>query len=185
MSVGVRLPLRAAQAVAESVVAALRPACERIEIAGSIRRRRPDVGDVEIVAVSKVVTTEPMEFFGEATRVALLPDHVTALLRSGTLAPHPERPANGERYKRLWIPATGLQLDLFIVSPPAQWGPILAIRTGPAEFSKRLVEALHPKGLRCEGGRVLDWGGVTRPCPEERDFFAACGVPWTEPEARG
>ncbi len=39
--------------IAEKVKAQLAPHCERIEIAGSIRRKKPDVGDIEIVAIPK------------------------------------------------------------------------------------------------------------------------------------
>ena len=35
--------------IAEKTKAQLAPYCERIEIAGSIRRKKPDVGDIEIV----------------------------------------------------------------------------------------------------------------------------------------
>ena len=40
--------------IAESLVEKLRPACERIEIAGSLRREKAMVGDIEIVAVPRL-----------------------------------------------------------------------------------------------------------------------------------
>lgn len=46
-----RFPLRTAERIAHSVYERLRGTCDRIEIAGSIRRRANDVKDGEIVAI--------------------------------------------------------------------------------------------------------------------------------------
>jgi DNA polymerase/3'-5' exonuclease PolX len=40
-----------ATAIAERIKAELAPYTERIEIAGSVRRRKPEVKDIELVAV--------------------------------------------------------------------------------------------------------------------------------------
>jgi len=48
-----RMKLEEAQVIAEKTKALLAPYCERIEIAGSIRRKKPDVGDIELVAIPK------------------------------------------------------------------------------------------------------------------------------------
>ena len=37
--------------IAQHIVDSLSPFCERIELAGSLRRKRPMVGDIEIVAI--------------------------------------------------------------------------------------------------------------------------------------
>ena len=55
-----------------------------------------------------------------------------------------------------------LPVDLFIVHPPAEWGVIFALRTGPGDWNVRLVIA----------------------CPEEADFFRALGQAWVEPWER-
>jgi DNA polymerase/3'-5' exonuclease PolX len=98
----------------------------------------------------------------------------------------PDKPAlkklnNGTRYMKLYEDIVGIQIDLFIVRPPAQWGPIISIRTGSAEYSKRLVTALRVKGLRCEDGQVLDRMGKVVSCPEEIDFFRAAGLKMINP----
>jgi DNA polymerase/3'-5' exonuclease PolX len=46
-----------ALAIAERTRAALAPYCDRIEIAGSIRRRNPSVKDIELVAIPRQVPT--------------------------------------------------------------------------------------------------------------------------------
>jgi len=50
---GIRHPLGMIRVLADQVVCALAPFCERIETAGSIRRERPFCGDVAVVAVPR------------------------------------------------------------------------------------------------------------------------------------
>jgi DNA polymerase/3'-5' exonuclease PolX len=81
----------------------------------------------------------------------------------------------------------GLKLDLFCTSWEC-WGAIFAIRTGPAEFSKRLVTTasrggLLRDGLRVSEGRVLTEAGEPLETPSETEFLALCGG-WIEPKDR-
>ena len=117
----------------------------------------------------------------------------TALLAVGVLAHLLDkngRPAFGEKLKRVVFrgQAGELPLDLFAVTPPAQWGVILAIRTGPGAFSTRLVTQRRYGGGMPEGYRVRDgalWDGERLvETPEEADLFAALGLPWLPPERR-
>lgn len=76
-----------------------------------------------------------------------------------------------------------MQVDLFLVLPPAEWGPLFAIRTGPADYSRAAVTKLRERGMRCEDGAI--WRGNERlACPDEATFFALCGLPYATPEAR-
>jgi DNA polymerase/3'-5' exonuclease PolX len=109
------------------------------------------------------------------------------------------RQAIGSRYKRLTV--HGVAVDLFSVLPPASWGVIFAIRTGPEAFSRRLVtqrrkRGLLPDHLRVERGTIVFDEGPQSVIPgartmadgivvrEERDVFALCGLDWIEPEER-
>jgi hypothetical protein len=202
------LPLPKAQGLSERIVAALRPASARIEVAGSIRRHRPEVGDIEAVVIPRRGGGLFADEDGPSLLDGLLHDLVQAgRLRMGRL--------NGDRFKQFEIPACpGLTLDLFIVTP-ATWGVQLAIRTGAAEFSKALVTERSRGGLLQDGlivrsGRVwrrdqvvvgmIDWSGslkresgpffqplpgaVPLDTPEEQDFLGLCGG-WVDPQARG
>lgn len=60
---------------------------------------------------------------------------------------------------------------------------IFTIRTGPAEWSHRLVTECKRLFRRVEGGYLYRSGKVW-PCPEERDFFEGIGQPWVEPADR-
>jgi DNA polymerase (family 10) len=191
----VRVPLAQAEAVAEAALALLAPACERVEVAGSIRRRKADVGDVELVAVPKL---EPVtDLFGAVTgQRDLLHERCAALLAEGVFAHRlgvDGKRSFGPKSKRLRFTHDGapFPLDLFVVTPPAQWGAVFTIRTGPGDFSKRLVTSrlqypgygLMPAGMREHEGSLWD-GGRPVPTPEEGDFFAALGLAWLPPELR-
>lgn len=193
MSTGTRVLLADAKAIADELVTALRPGCERIEIAGSIRRERPDVGDIEIVAVPRRWTeTVPDGMFGEheTTRDAL-DEAIEALRADGVLALASEKPAYGDRYKKLVHVASGLQVDLFAVMPPATWGVLFLIRTGPETFSHWLVAEARRRRFHVVDG-ALHRGGLgcgSIPCtivdtPEEGDVMRALDIAYRPPHLR-
>ena len=98
---------------------------------------------------------------------------------------------NGNKYKQVEL-KDGINLDLFIVTPPAQWGVQFMIRTGSAEFSHRFVTIKHqggllPSYLRVKDGAIWHIGkGVSRmiETPEEADVFKVLGINYIEPEKR-
>ena len=162
------------------------PFCERIEIAGGLRRRKPDVHDLELVAVPRLIPQTDLlgHVFGEHN---LLDEHLTYLVEIGRLQPGSK---NGQRYKQFKVPPTGIALDLFIVLPPAQWGVIFAIRTGPAHFSHWLVShqlygGALPNHLRVKDGAVWSiYGNEPYETPTEERFFEQLGLPWIDPVDR-
>ena len=52
------MELYEARVITEDLLAYQRPYCERIEIAGSVRRRRPQVNDIEIVCIPKTIVQQ-------------------------------------------------------------------------------------------------------------------------------
>lgn len=196
-----RIPYDEALALAGEVVELLQVACDRIEIAGSLRRKMQFIGDVEIVAAPRF--EEERSLFAELpTRTNALDELVGQLVADGTLAKRldaNERPRFGSKLK--YLSYRGFAVDLFAVIPPAQWGVIFAIRTGPADYSHQFVTTqgqsfrdfegfrrggLLPKGLRVHEGQLLVVDDVERliPTPEETDFFAAIGVDYAQPSTR-
>jgi DNA polymerase/3'-5' exonuclease PolX len=175
------VPLERARFFAENIRAALLPACERLEIAGSIRRGVATVKDVELVAVPKGI---PTDLFGKVLEDdrSELDVLVDGFVSEGLLeAREPRR--MGLRYKALRAVRSGIALDLFIVRPPAEWGTIFAIRTGGADFSRFCVTKARERGRRVERGRVLE-GTKVISTPTEEDFFRAVGVGFLPPESR-
>ncbi len=176
-----------ARRIAEEVIAALAPQCERIEVAGSIRRREPEVQDIEIVYQSQMAAVQAQLF--DVHREALYPlahDTIERLVSEGVLAYDAVVRRNGPLYKRLIHQASGEVVELFRATAE-NWGLILALRTGPTEFSKILVSHGWDRGILPPEVTIRDgsvWVRGTRyPVPEEETFFRLLGVPeWPAPQ---
>lgn len=171
---------------------------DRIEIVGSLRRGASEVADIEILCVPKFEDV-PSGLFGENEPVNLLHIEMAKKLASGEVEHRygkDGKGAFGPRFMRLlWVvpesPELGeerVPVDLFVCLPPAQWGVLKVIRTGPAEFSKQaMTQGVHggmlPMGMRVEDGRILD-RGVPLETPDEETFFKQIGVEFIRPEDR-
>lgn len=165
--------------VANHIVEALRPACHRIEIAGSLRRKKEMVGDIEIVAIPKLHTNligEPMDT-----------SEVDDLLANWPIV----LGKNGKKYKAFsfeWQPGWTFKVDLFLQPDPATWGYNFMVRTGSAEFSKAMVTPIEygghkPKGYEIREARIYR-NGVLLHTPEEEDIFRTWGMDFVPPEQR-
>ncbi len=171
-----KMPYTEALAIAERLVALLRPGTERIEIAGSVRRRKPECGDIELVAIPKQM--RELNMFGGLITTGSALDVI--------LAEQPWRAIkNGQCYKQFDIGPC--MLDLFIATPE-KWGCVFTIRTGSAEFSHRLVTkkrlgGLCPAYISFNDGRLWN-NGIVQPTPEEADVFRLLGIDWISPEKR-
>ncbi|GIV65253.1 MAG: hypothetical protein AB1457_17570 [Chloroflexota bacterium] len=167
-----KVPLEFAEQIAYKYAEKLLPYCDRLEIAGSIRRRKAEVGDIEIVVLPKPF----VDLFGNENGYQ---DPVLAGVWVNKA---------GRRYKQYALPE-GVNLDLFIVLPPAQWGVIFALRTGGAEFSHKLVTpkpyGYLPQEYVIKDGAVhrADTGEIV-PTPEEVDFLTLCGAANIPPQER-
>lgn len=176
------IPRAVAATVADRISSALVAdgCCWRAVAAGSIRRQKPVVGDIEVVA-------ELSGDFGASARVGKVISDLG--IQHGLPASNGNRAPWGPRYYRALVPANGgdlkLPLDLFVVFPPATWAVVYLIRTGSAEFSQSFVTRLRTFGLRSEAGRILRGdGGEDVPVPDETALFDLCRLPWIEPRDR-
>lgn len=191
MAEGRRIPWAEAHALAVEAMNLLTQATERIAIAGSIRRRRADVGDLELVCIPIVERRTQVDLFGEAAGASAhnhLDGLAAGLVESRVFGHRPDkngRSAFGVKYKRLTY--RGVGLDVFSASAET-WGAIFTIRTGSADFTHKLVTprlmgGYLQTGRQVKDGRLWDAGRLLD-TPEERDFLRECGVPWIEPEER-
>lgn len=184
-----------AERAADRLLDLLRPVCDRVEVAGSVRRACDVVNDLEVCAIPKVALLRDGTLFEQ--RVDLLGklmDQVTAGRVQGVSRPADpgrglRKPPWGQKQKRLMLFDHGrwFAVDLFIGSVET-WGALLAIRTGPAEFSQLLVTqradgGAMPDGWRCKDLRVATPQG-RRDTPSEAEFFEALGVPCWDPRER-
>jgi len=194
------VPLDIAQAVADKLVERFAPACARIEIAGSLRREKATVGDIELVAISKLYRAGQLDLFGQGAEEGALRSRLDDVLDELLVADPPRifreppkdvagQPRWGNKYKCFWLyinPTFGhVQVDLFTATPE-NWGAILTIRTGPAAFGK-LLQA-HIKNdtpyRQQDGLLVVEKTGEVVPVPEEADYFRLAGVAWIPPAER-
>jgi len=199
MSAGYRFKRDDALPRAAALIEALRPACAQIEIAGSLRRGKATVGDIEIVArplVEERPVAGQLGLFGDGQpatveRVSLLDPLLERLAAAGEI--HQARPfthekgAWGEKYKKFWTALDGgvIQVDLFLVNAE-NWGAILMIRTGPSDFSRAVVDQFRrDKKYRQQGGYLISQSsGQIVPVPKERDYFRYLGIAYIPPEQR-
>jgi DNA polymerase/3'-5' exonuclease PolX len=170
-----RMSLPRARQLAESLVMELSPACQRIEIAGSIRRRERLVGDVEIVAIprepERLVVGRPGNLLDQA---------LAEICRKRAFV----RLKDGERYKQFEVVHAACRLDLYLCTP-ATWGWIMVLRTGPQAFTKSLVckknlGGVCPPEVSFRDGRIVRLDQVID-TPEEADVFEALGLRHLEP----
>lgn len=173
------MELEAARDLAHNVLYLINPACQQTTVAGSIRRGKPEVKDIELVA-EPYYDHSPPNLFGEAgAQTSRLEEKIAELVGSGQLAFDKQTKRNGPKYKRLCLPGHEMAIDLFIANA-ANWGNILAIRTGDADFSRALVTSrvfggLMPTDMRQKDG-MLWRGSQPVECFTEEDFFMHLGL---------
>lgn len=179
-------------------------------IAGGARRRKAEVHDLEIVAMSLLGAPRP-EFGQKNPDRSHLERQLRILVEGGWL----KTEMGGEKFKKFEIKRLSdwgipqsinpFMLDLFIVTPPSQWGVTLMIRTGPGEFSQWMVTQRSKRGALPDEYFVkhnVVWRSGTEvpnqaekaaqmmteanfvKMPEEGDWFDLCGMTWIEPAKR-
>lgn len=185
MSEGVRIPHHMGLRIAESALDLLAGTFERAAVAGSLRRGKADVGDVELVL-------RPTYIDG----VNLLEERCADLLRANVVALAKRSDgaikSNGPRHKVLVY--DGVPLDMYVVLPERHWGPRMLLSTGPGDANGVLVTSagqrnregnmgVLPRGLVFSDGGIYD-GETLLTTPEEADVFHACGLPFIPPNER-
>jgi DNA polymerase/3'-5' exonuclease PolX len=186
MSAGTKQPLAHAIERAEAFRALFYSGSYmRWELAGSVRRKCPSVGDIEAVIIPAWggVTVADGLFTKELANVNLLWHRLDSLVEDGKVSKWVRdngRTCWGEKTRA--VNFAGQCFEIYTATENT-WGSTMAIRTGPREFSMRLVTAFLPRGLRAEDG-YLRRGIELIPCPDEAAYMAAAGFKWIAPEAR-
>jgi DNA polymerase/3'-5' exonuclease PolX len=154
-----------ARDIAERIVTALAPACHRIEIAGSLRRRRPEVGDIDLVLIPR-------------SRVAL------EILIRELYGRKPEK--SGEHYLMLKS-FDGIQVDLYLATP-ATWATLLLIRTGSKAHNITLCQRARKFNLKLhangDGMESLCGHHPLIAIEREEQVFTLLALPYREPWER-
>lgn len=184
----VRFPVEEARAVAHWLIELLSPACQRIEIAGSIRRGLSEVGDVELVCIPR--TEEQPDLFGNAgTRTDLLDMRIQELLSGDAPVLEYRLNVSGHRTygplnKLLRYRLNRLPIDVFSTTPE-HWGMALFVRTGPKDWNIRAMSRLRELGREGHAyGGVTLADGTDVPCPTEERVFELLEWGYVRPEGR-
>jgi DNA polymerase (family 10) len=154
-----------ARAIADQVAQALvaHGGVDRIEVAGSLRRLRDTVKDVDILVTS-----------AEPARVVRT---LTSLPSVAEVMGHGDTRASVRHQD-------GLQIDLRVVEPDA-FGAALQYFTGSRDHNVRLREIASRKGLRVSEYGVFDErSGARLAAATEEEVYRAVGLPWIPPEIR-
>jgi len=137
------------------------PTVERAEVAGSYRRKKATVGDIDII----VVTKDPEQV---ADAIAKLPS-VKGVV------------AKGEK-KVSFDLQSGLRVDARLVDL-SQWGSALLYFTGDKEHNISLRKIAMSRGWKLNEYGLFE-GNDILVSKEEKDVYEKLGLQWIEPEKR-
>ncbi|WP_432117496.1 DNA polymerase/3'-5' exonuclease PolX [Streptomyces sp. bgisy032] len=162
---GGRILLSTATETAEDIVAGLSgiTGCERCAYAGSLRRLRETVGDIDVLVA--------------AARPAPFMDALTELPATAEVVAH-------GRKKTSIRTVTGVQVDLRVV-PPDAWGGGMQYFTGSKAHNIRTRTIAVHLGLKLsEYGLFETEGGKRVASRSEEEVYARLGLPWIPPTLR-
>ena len=160
-----RLPLGVAYPLVQGIIAALLkvPGVREAAPAGSLRRMRPTVGDLDILAAASD-SGPVMQAFTS------LPGVLRVLGRGETKA---SIEFNDGVRAQLWV------------HPPERFGTALQYATGSKDHNVRLRELALEKHLSLSEHALLKTDGSGEiTCATEPEVYAALGLPWIPPELR-
>jgi DNA polymerase (family X) len=159
-----RMPLAYAWPFADSLLDRLRqvPGVLKAAAAGSLRRMRATVGDLDLLVASQ----DPhavMEAFISMPEVLAVTSH-------GEVKSSVE--FNNRLRAQLWV------------QPPERFGSALAYATGSKDHNVRLRELALSKKLSLSDRGFLKQDGTEILCAREEDVYEILGLPWITPELR-
>jgi DNA polymerase (family X) len=159
-----RHPLETAYPAALELLAYLRqaPGVVAAEAAGSLRRMRPTVGDLDILAASND-PKQVMQAFVTHPQVLEVTGH-------------------GEMKSSVEF-QNGLRAQLW-VQPPERFGTALVYATGSKDHNVRLRELALDMGLSLSEKSFLKEDGSEITCAKEEEVYEVLGLPWIPPELR-
>ena len=154
------MELEKAKVIAGKVVRSLEPYCDMIQVAGSIRRRKAIVNDIDIVLIAR-------------DRWSL----------DGTLMRWGNYKMSGNKIARVQMDS--ISLDIYFATPET-WATLLLIRTGSKENNIRLCTVAKKRGwhLAASGGGLFNGTGERIAGDSEESIYEALALPWQEPWER-
>ena len=195
MSTGPRLPLAAADAAARHLMMLWKMPKGAV-VVGSVRRRKPDVGDLEILAPLPPGNYRQGDDLFYAIDATINP-HRAGMFGGGGepigraisgLAPGFKTARLEVSFK---IDGTRLVVPVQVFrATPASWGWKTVMYTGPDDFGKYVLVrwkaafGIPPTAQASVHGHLVNAAGEVVPVPTEQDVFRLARIGWFEPEHR-
>jgi len=181
-----RYPYAEALEVAQKLKDALASTCCRIEITGSLRRHKPDVGDIELLFVPREGQRQ-LDLLSQES-YSLADELIAEWVRKDLIAQRPNVKGCftwGPKNKLAIHTTSGIPLDLFATTE-RNWWVSLVVRTGGKATNLRLAMGAQRIGrsLNAYGSGVTCSDRSIIPATSEKHVFELCGVPYLEPEER-
>lgn len=181
------LSLESADRIMLQLIERFSPYCERIRGAGSWRRGKETVNDLEIVAIPRVAVTQTDLFGGAVKEENTLLSYLDELVNGR----HIQKGSSWgklARYFTMKVGKTAVSVNIFTTLDGGAWGDLLLLRTGNALFSKTMFSqqdegGVLPRNMHHVGGKLWRDGRVV-PCYEEEDYFNEAGVGYILPKHR-
>ena len=152
--------LEQAQKLAQEIVDKILPYCERVEVAGSIRRKKSEVRDIDLVLIPK----------------PLLWHRIIATLQRTMNAKVLKR---GNSIAQLTI--QGVNVDLYSATEQT-WGALLLIRTGSMAHNIKLSKRALSMGMKLSHKGLIKDGKLI--ASTEKEIFEALDLSYVPPEER-
>lgn len=181
MGIG-KIVLSEAESIANKVRSHISPAMDRVEVAGSIRRRKEIVGDIEICGIP-----------GDRSRLISLLGDLGQHIKPGVPGAVPWSPKVEAKYLRVRL-TEGMNLDVFLATPE-NWGGLFMMRTGSGASPDGnafhgFVPGMFGRWKKMSGGGRMTDCMPTMPTGEqlwvheEQDFFDLLEMDFVPPEER-
>lgn len=170
------MELERAQAIANNILKILEPACQRVTIAGSIRRCKPYPHDIELLCIPKYV--DSVDMLDAKIQTMIYFDMLG--YRLNKLGSKVYGPKN-----KLLVHPSGIGVDVFSTDHQC-WPVALVVRTGGERTNKEIAFRAIERGMRFHayGKGFTRADGSELICQSEADVFRAVGLAYKEPWER-
>jgi len=172
------MELEKAKTIASEIIRRLAPYCERVEVAGSVRRRRPTVRDIDVVLIprDKEAVDSVLMQLGKVkmsgAKIARVTVDLTHVIRKSE--------------SLIQLTADTVDIDIYFATPET-WATLFLVRTGSTENNIRLCSLAKKRGwkLAANGDGLFNEYDERIAGDSEESIYEALGIPWQEPWERG
>lgn len=177
-----------AQTIAQELIDLLKPFCNRIEVAGSVRRKKPIVKDIELVIIPKQEITFEGLFKDETVITYPIDKFLWEDYRFDFRLNKDGKRMYGDKNKLLLYTSNyygQIALDIFTANE-FNYTMIKFIRTGGAETNKRIAVTANKMkmNLKIYESCFEDRHGNKAIMKSEKQIFEYLGLKYLNPEER-